>query len=222
MERIGEPDHSPFIVGIGGTTRAHSTSENLVRTALHHAEEAGAEAKMFSGPDLMMPIYDVSDTNRDKKQQAFVDALRRCDGIIMCSPGYHGSISGHLKNALDYTQDLADDPKAYFGARAVGCIAVGAGHQGANSTLSHLREIVHALRGWPTPLGITVNSTEKRYFDSDGACLDEGLDQKLRYMARQVVVFAVMRFTARAVYPDWEVWPEYKEYFPKLRIEASN
>ncbi len=221
MDRIGDIGHTPFIVGLGGTTRTGSTSERLVHTALDHAEDAGAETRMFAGPELMMPIYDIAVTERSPAQLEFVDALRRSDGIIMCSPGYHGSISGHLKNALDYTQDLADDPKAYFGARAVGLVGVGAGHQGANTALSHMRDVVHALRGWPTPLGITVNSSEKRYFDADGQCLDEALDKKLRYMARQVVVFAVMRFTARAAYPDWELWPDYKEYFPSARFEIE-
>lgn len=222
MSRIAEFGHKPFIVGLGGTPRANSTSERAVRAALEHARDAGAEVRMFTGPELMLPIYDPARADRSEAEHALVEALRKSDGIILASPGYHGTISGLIKNALDYTEDLSRDKKAYFGARAVGLIGVAAGWQAANSTLVGLRSIVHALRGWPTPLGITINSAEKQIFDEQGKCLDEALDQKLRYMARQVVVFAVMRFTARAAYPDWELWPQTDEYFPKMRLELSN
>ncbi len=219
MNRIGDIGCRPSIVGIGGTTRPGSGSELAVRCALKHAEEAGAEVRMFAGPDIIFPIYDPAHAERTAQETAFVDALRQSDGIILASPGYHGSISGHLKNALDYTQDMHADDKAYFSARAVGCIGVAGGWQAAQATLGTLRDIVHALRGWPTPLGITINSTGPAKFDDDANCLDEDLNNRLRYMARQVVVFGVMRFTARAAYPDWELWPDTGEWFPKIRIE---
>lgn len=221
MARIAEIGMKPFIVGIGGTTRQNSSSEKAVRCALNYAEDGGAETAMYAGPDLMFPIYDPARTERTPEEARFVADLRRADGIILASPGYHGSISGHLKNALDYTEDMNRDPKAYFSARAVGCIGIAAGWQAANSTLATLRSIVHALRGWPTPLGVTINSAGPPLFDDDANCLDESLDERLRYMARQVVVFAVMRFTARAAYPDWELWPETGEYFPKVKLELD-
>lgn len=221
MNRIGDIGCRPYVVGIGGTTRHNSGSEKAVRCALKHAEEAGAETRMFAGPDILFPIYDPARTDRTEAETAFVEALRKADGIILASPGYHGSISGHLKNALDYTQDMYADNKAYFSARAVGCIGVAAGWQAAQATLGTLRDIVHALRGWPTPLGITINSAGPPLFDDDANCLDDDLDGRLRYLARQVVVFGVMRFTARAAYPDWELWPETGEYFPKVKIERA-
>ncbi len=222
MSKIGEIGCNPFVVGIGGTTGRNSGSEKAVRCALRHAEDAGAETAMFAGPDIMFPIYDPRRSERTDEETAFVEALRKADGIILASPGYHGSISGHLKNALDYTQDMYADRKAYFSARAVGCIGVAGGWQAAQATLSTLRDIVHALRGWPTPLGITINSTGPPLFDESSNCLDEELDARLRFMARQVVVFGVMRFTARAAYPDWELWPETGEWFPKLKLERED
>jgi multimeric flavodoxin WrbA len=40
--------------------------------------------------------------------------LRRAHGIIVASPGYHGSMSGLVKNALDYAEDMRDDDDALF------------------------------------------------------------------------------------------------------------
>jgi FMN reductase len=54
-----------------------------------------------------------------------------------------------------------------------------------------VRSAVHALRGWPTPLGVTVNSAEQR--------LDEPrVDGALQIMARQLVDFAGWQAAARA------------------------
>ena len=67
------------------------------------------------------------------------------------------------------------------------------GWQAANSTLTTIRSIVHALRGWPSPLGVTINSAEP-VFDGDGNCVDEKASLSLRIMVEQVVRVARMRF----------------------------
>jgi FMN reductase len=110
------------------------------------------------------------------------------DGIILGSPGYHGSISGLVKNALDYAEDLRTDVRPYFSGRAVGCIATAGGWLGAVNTLGALRDIVHALRGWPTPLGAAINSAEK-VFDEAGACQVPRVAQMLELIAGEVLSF---------------------------------
>ncbi len=105
------------------------------------------------------------------------------------SPGYHGSISGLVKNALDYAEDLRTDARPYFSGRAVGCIATAGGWSAAVNTLGALRDIVHALRGWPTPLGAAINSAEM-VFDEDGICRVPRVAQVLELIAREVIGFA--------------------------------
>ena len=121
-----------------------------------------------------------------------VAALRRADGIIIGSPGYHGSISGLVKNALDYVEDMAKDEWPYFHGRPVGAVTTGAGWQGAVMTLTTLRSIVHALRGWNTPLGVAIN-TAQTAFASDGGCLDEKTGAMLLAMGQEVAEAARTR-----------------------------
>jgi FMN reductase len=52
-----------------------------------------------------------------------------------------------------------------------------------------LRDIVHALRGWPTPLGAAINSAET-VFDEEGSCLVPRVAQVLDMMAQEVMSFA--------------------------------
>ncbi|HUY82939.1 MAG TPA: NAD(P)H-dependent oxidoreductase, partial [Steroidobacteraceae bacterium] len=156
MAPIQNPDASPLIVGIGGTTRPGSASERALRHVLARARELGARTELLTGAQLVLPIYVPNDGERDAAVHALVAALRRANGIVVASPGYHGSLSGLIKNALDYAEDMHDDRPPYFEDRAVGLIACASGWQATGATLAALRSIVHALRGWPTPLGVAI------------------------------------------------------------------
>lgn len=173
----------PLIVGLGGTLRPGSSTETALRGALEHAAALGAETRLFDGAALDLPTYPAYAPDRSGGARALVEALRAADGVLIASPGYHGSVSGHVKNALDYAEDLADDARPYLSGRAVGCIATAAGWQAAVTTLAALRGIVHALRGWPAPLGVAVNTSEPG--------LDAHARAQLEATAAQVVEFAL-------------------------------
>jgi FMN reductase len=177
-----------LIVGIGGTHRPNSSSELAARYALKAAAQAGARVQMFDGPSLSFPLYYPADETRDPSAVALVQALRKADGIIVAAPAYHGGISGLIKNALDYTEDMNRDTRVYFDDRAVGVIACAGGWQAAGATLAAMRSVVHALRGWNTPMGVMVN-TANRVFDGE-TCLDADVARNLDIMTRQVVRFA--------------------------------
>jgi FMN reductase len=180
---------SPYIVAVGGTLRPNSSTEKAMQHVLNAAQRAGARIKLISGPSLQLPMYQPENPQRTEAARDLVAELAMADGIILGSPGYHGSISGLIKNALDYAEDLRADARPYFSGRAVGCIATAAGWPGAVNTLGALREIVHALRGWPTPLGAAINSAEK-VFDDDGGCLVPRVAQTLDLIAGEVMGFA--------------------------------
>lgn len=180
----------PLIVGIGGTTRTPSSTNRALRLALLAAEEAGARTHCFNGPFLVrLPHFAPEHPSRSEEQRQLIDMVRRADGLIVASPGYHGGISGLVKNALDLLEDLRKDERCYLEGRAVGCVVTAAGWQAAVTTLESLRAIVHALRGWPTPLGASLNSAEP-LFDSSGNCVNEKAADVLRAVGRQVVEFA--------------------------------
>lgn len=180
------------VVGIGGSLRTDSQSERALRIALEGAERAGARTTVISGTELVLPFYDPAEPDRSPVALHLVEALRTADGVVLVSPGYHGTISGLVKNALDYVEDLREDTRPYLDGRAVGCVATARGWQAAVTTLTSLRSIVHALRGWPTPLGAAVNSAQVM-FEADGNCSDEQVTETLRTIGSQVVEFAVAR-----------------------------
>ncbi|WP_092667727.1 NADPH-dependent FMN reductase [Rhodococcus maanshanensis] len=185
----------PFIVGLGGTLRAGSSTESALRIALDAAEESGARTELFGGSELArLPMYD-PDVPNGEEAHRLIETLRVADGVIIASPGYHGSVSGLVKNALDYVEDLREDGNPYLSGRAVGCVTTAYGWQAAVTTLQTLRSIVHALRGWPTPLGAAINSGITRI--DYGQQLDERVEFQLRTVGREVCALSrVARSTA--------------------------
>ncbi len=180
----------PLIVGIGGTVRPGSTSETALVKALASAEGVGARTELFGGAFLAaLPHYDPRCSADSAEQVRMVEAVRQADGLIVSTPGYHGSISGLVKNALDCLEDLREDARPYLHGRAVGCVVTAAGAQAGGSTLAALRGIVHALRGWPTPFGATLNSGTA-LFGADGAFADPRDGAAVDIVAAQVVDFA--------------------------------
>lgn len=179
----------PLIVGLGGTTRANSSTEKIIRLVLSAAEHAGAQVLQITGRELVMPLYAPENRERSPEARMLVQVLRCADGLVLGSPSYHGGISGLVKNALDYAEDMAHDPRAYLDGVPVGCVGAGSGWQGANATLCALRSVTHALRGWPTPLGIALNTVEPA-FGNDGECLSPGLEKQAELMAHQILCFA--------------------------------
>jgi FMN reductase len=178
------------ILAFGGSTRSGSSSELALRAAARSAEQLGAIVEVIDGPQLVLPIYQPELPARGERARALVDAIRRADGVFIASPGYHGTVSGLVKNALDYMEDLRGGERDYLDGLPVGCIAVAHGWQAAVSTLNNLRVAIHALRGWPTPLGVALNAAEPEAIDAAAA--------QLATLAHQVVGFAKRHVRARA------------------------
>lgn len=180
----------PYIVALGGTTRIGSSTEKAVALALEAIAAQGAETLLLNGSDLDLPAYTPGAIPTAKAKRVATE-LSRADGIIVGTPGYHGGISGLVKNALDYLEELRADRRPYLEGRPVGCIVTAAGEQGAVTTLGALRSVVHALRGWPTPLGVTIITSEP-VFDAAGNCLSPRVEMQLRILSQQVLDFALL------------------------------
>jgi FMN reductase len=195
---------NPLILGIGGTPRRGSSSERALAISLKAAEERGARTLLLSGAELLLPMYMPGQRQSDQASRLLA-ALRECHGIIISSPAYHGSVSGLIKNALDYAEELRADARAYLDGIPVGCIACGGGWQAVGQTLATLRTIAHSLRGWPTPLGAVLN-TSVVLFDAEGRCTDVATKRQLDTVGQQVIEFVhaqrLGRRTAQSIPAD--------------------
>ena len=182
----------PLIVGVGGTPRPGSTTERALALALRAAETAGARTRLFGGEFLeRLPHFNPGPAGPSPEQVELAQAIRDADGVILATPGYHGSLSGVVKNALDTLELTRNDPKPYFHGRPVGIIITADGAQAGGTTLMAVRGIIHAMRGWPTPYGAALNAAN--LFDAAGECREVRDAGQIATVADQVMEFAQMR-----------------------------
>jgi FMN reductase len=134
-----------------------------------------------------LPLYGVPDTGAATAVESLLAAARRANALVVVSPGYHGGMSGMIKNALDHLEGLRDDPTPYLAGRAMGCIAVAEGPQAAVGTLQTLRATAHALRAWPTPMGVAI--CEDLSVDSGRLSPPPAVGRKLEALAGEVDEF---------------------------------
>lgn len=180
--------NGPLVVGVGGTLRANSSTERALRHCLRAVERQGGRAKLYCGDDIELPMYNPHDPARTTKAVELIEALREADAVVVGSPGYHGGISGLVKNALDYIEDMRSDSRVYLDNKPWGCISCAYGWQAAVGTLDQLRAVGHALRAWPTPLGVAINSADQ-IWDEAGTLVDATVHAQLDLLASQLLRF---------------------------------
>lgn len=182
----------PVVLGFGGTTRPGSASEQALRYCLNRLAHAGACTDLVTAEQLQLPMYEPSGHHRDPDAERLVAAAQRADALLIASPSYHAGVSGLVKNVLDHLEDLRDANPPYLTDRVVGAIVTARGSQTGAATLTSMRSIVHALRGWPTPLGVVIN-TRTPPFDHNGVPFDTRTRDQLDSLCEQLTAAATLR-----------------------------
>ncbi len=175
------------ILGIGGTTSEKSWSLVPLDVALEKVAATGADVVRATIYDLDLPMF-----RTDWKLEQYpptlpwlLDQIRQADGLIICSPTYHGTMSGAIKNLLDALIFLGWDKPAYLGGKPVALMAYGG--MTSMGVLSGLTQVVRGLKGITVPTHIavperavdreTVSITDERVLNR----MDEMIAELLRF-----------------------------------------
>lgn len=175
------------VAGIGGTLREGSTSLGALRRALNAAGEAGAETELLDLRELGLPMYEPGRPLEDygENVERFVETVRAADALLISTAGYHGTLAGVTKNALDFTQFLMRDERPYLDGKMVGLISTAGGDQAAHNATSAMVHTVHALRGIVAPLMVSIPKVWK-VSDENGDITDEVYIERLDNLGRLV------------------------------------
>jgi len=181
----GEPVR---ILGIGGTTSAKSWSLVPLQEALRKADAMGCETTLATVYDLNLPLLHTEWRLDDYPPTLawLLDEVRRADGIIICSPTYHGTISGAIKNVLDLLIFLGRDIPPYLAGKPVGLMAYGG--MTAMGVLHALTNCVRGLKGISMPTHVAVPEDS---IDRETVRISSGkIDARLDLMVEELVSFA--------------------------------
>jgi FMN reductase len=186
----GQPGRRrPLIVGLGGSPRPDASTMRALGAAIKMVAQAGAETVILSLAELELPSYQPDSGERSAGARRLVGEIGRADGLLIAAPDYLGGTSSLVTNALDYLWDLRDAPRPCLEARPVGLLACDEG-PGAGGALPALRARVHALGGWPTPLGLSLSKHESAAIDPYGAIANPSVADRFETLTDQVMGFA--------------------------------
>ena len=181
------------IVGLGGSLAGVSKSRAALRTALEGAADAGAETELLDLRELKLPMYNPDDDETTESAAQLIESCHAADGLLWSSPMYQGTISGALKNALDWLHVLGQRDPPYLHDKVIGLISAAGGTHGLQA-INTMEFAVRALRGWAVPYVVPVASAA-RVFDREGHIRDQAIEQQLKTLGSEVVRVAA-RFLA--------------------------
>jgi FMN reductase len=173
------------IVGLGGSLRQTSNSRAALRQALAGAAAAGAETRLLDLRELDLPMYNPDDDPPGEAAGEVIESCYAADGLIWSSPLYQGTISGALKNALDWLHGLGQRDPPFLHDKVIGLISAAGGTQGLQA-INTMEFAVRALRGWAVPYVVPLASAE-RVFEASGQIKDESVQAQLATLGGEVV-----------------------------------
>ena len=121
---------APRIVGLGGSLASASKSRAALQRALDGATAAGAETRSLDLRELALPMYNPDDDEPNEAAAHLIESCYAANGLVWSSPLYQGTISGSLKNALDWLHLLGPRDPPYLHDKVIGLISAAGGTQG--------------------------------------------------------------------------------------------
>ncbi len=179
------------ILSFAGSLRRDSWNKKLAHVAAEAARAAGAEVTEIDLRDYEMPFYD-GDIEQSKGLPEAAKRLRELmmshQGLLISSPEYNSSISGVLKNSIDWVSrnEKGAGSLECFDGKVAGIMAASPGALGGLRGLVTLRSILGNIRVIVVPEQIALSKAHEA-FDEKGALRDEKQHESVRKIAARVV-----------------------------------
>lgn len=167
------------ILGLSGEYRSTSKSGMMVNLSLSYAESKGAEIIFWDCAEKPLPFVGEDGCWENANVKEFQALAASCDAFLICSPEYHGTMSGVMKNTFDWLYDK------HIGGKVFGLMSTLGGMQNSN-TLNHMRIMLRWLHAWPVPEQLAVGHV-KEAFDGEGNLVDEDIQNRLHALVDSVI-----------------------------------
>lgn len=180
----------PKILAFAGSTRTDSFNKKLVKIAATGAMEGGADVTVIDLRDFAMPLYD-----GDLEQQQGLpstakklkDLMLSHQGLLISAPEYNSSISGVLKNTIDWVSrpSAGEEPLACFKGKVAGIMSASPGGLGGLRGLVHVRAILENISVLVIPDQIAVSKAHE-VFNADGTLKDKKQEDQVKRIGSSV------------------------------------
>ena len=167
---------SPLRVGIlWGSLRKESMNGKLAKfVGRSLAQNDGITTDEIDLSALDLPMYSEDIKDLPAGVHDLKDRLIASDVLIVACPEYNGSITGALKNAIDWASigREGDAPRACFEGKVAGLLASSPGALGGIRGMRHVRLILSQLQMLVVPKEYALGGGHEA-FDASGDMIDQ-------------------------------------------------
>jgi len=180
----------PKILAFAGSTRIDSFNKKLVKIAATGATENNVDVTVIDLRDFAMPLYDGDLEQKDglpSNARKLKDLMISHQGFLISSPEYNSSISGVLKNTIDWTSRASEgeEPLACFKGKVAGIMSASPGGLGGLRGLVHVRAILENINVLVIPDQIAVAKAHE-VFNTDGTLKDKKQEESVKRIGANV------------------------------------
>lgn len=180
----------PKILAFAGSTRIDSFNKKLVKIAAAGAMENNADVTVIDLRDFAMPLYDGDLEQKEglpSNARKLKDLMLSHQGFLISSPEYNSSISGVLKNMIDWVSrpSEGEEPLACFKGKVAGIMSASPGGLGGLRGLVHVRAILENISVLVIPEQIAIAKAHE-VFNADGTLKDKKQEEQVKRIGANV------------------------------------
>jgi NAD(P)H-dependent FMN reductase len=184
------------ILAIAGAVREDSQTAKLAQVSKKYFRKEDVGYMVFDLRENPLPMYDAKESIKNSNVQRLLTLAKEADGLVFISPEYHGSMSGALKNAIDWLDYLEDID--FLHGKVVGIMG-GGGSFGNSGATAQLMMATRALHAWLMP-DVIINVPKIRKALGDDDLLDENYKTRMTKFANNLIKYTKMFKQNREVF----------------------
>lgn len=187
--------YPPKVLAFAGSTRRDSYNKKLVKIAAEGARSAGAEVTFVDLRDLPMPLFDQdleAEEGMPGNARVFKELLLAHQGLLIASPEYNSSLSGVLKNAIDWASrpEAGEVALAAFAGKVAAIMSASPGRLGGLRGLVHLRSILGNLQVLVLPDQVAIPNANGA-FGVDGMLVDPHQQRSIEHLGEKLATLLI-------------------------------
>lgn len=169
LESIYMSSDTPPVIGfICGSLRDGSINKRLEKALTKRFKRAGAKTTSINLGTYDLPLFH-GDLDLPDGVKKLVRKIKSCDGVVIVTPEYNGSLPPLLKNAIDWTSITG---KSHFENPYWGIAACSPGPMSGIMCMRQVNYILMRLGAHVSPIQVGVGKAQVA-FDSKGELIAE-------------------------------------------------
>jgi chromate reductase len=180
------------VVAISGSLRGDSYNRKTLQIAKRYAADTGACVEEIDIKEFNLPLYDgdIEATGFPESVQKLKFVVDSADIVLISTPEYNHSLSGALKNTIDWLSR----GKNTLDGKAAAIFGASTGSFGTVRAQAHLRQILTALNVSMVPQPQVFIRSAKDAFTNDGHLKDVKLQNQLRELINKTIALAITNY----------------------------